>query len=1259
MKKQKRILAGVTAAAILCCGGICSDLPWSALRSETVSAAVVTNDFERNYDGWIGSDFDVMLNACAEGAYGEGRGMVVTGRDAVSDGATSDKSFYLSGGVKYDYSVKVSAAADQIFRLLLTYQEGENGASVTVELDVKSVSADCWETLSASYRAPKNACNMQVSIVTDSTDDFCFDAFSVTTEMKENNTVSAAAYEKGLKDAFAGYFKVGNILNSGTVRNGTITDSMLKDYNSIECENEMKPDGTMVQSQSSGTNVAATINGAAAIMDFCVQNNLGLRGHVLVWHSQTPSWFFRQNFDNNGAFVDKSTMDARMESYIKNLFGLIKNQYPDLNLYAYDVVNEAVSDDANRTANYGGAREPGDAKITSGTSAWVSVYGDNSFIEKAFRYARQYAPEGCALYYNDYNEYWDHKRDCIYNMCKDLYSKGLLDGIGMQSHINANYEGFSGMTAYKAALQKYASIGCEVQITELDISIENGTYTLQQQADKYKAVFQAAMDINTGNYPGKVTAVCMWGPNDANTWISTENAPLLYNTNHQPKPAYTTLMEMIPESQWGNGSLVIEPDANGWFYHSTYEGDLDEWQGRGDATVMTSGRTAYDGSEAMLVQNRSEAWHGAYRVLNTAAFKPGEEFSFSANVSYFDGPATDTFYMKLEYTDANGDAQYSSIAEGTCVQGEWLQLANTNYRIPADARNPRIYIETASTTNNFYVDEAIGAVAGTVIPGAGAQKLIIGDVNADGSITAADLSLAKRGYKNGFASSIAKLAADVDQSGVVDTADLELMAQFITCQIDEFPVAERVVDVAAMEKIFSSVSLAESWKKLGENNALYTQRFGADPGFMVYNDRLYVFMTNDAFEYDSNGNMKENSYDVQEINCISSADLVNWTDHGAIPVAGSNGAAKWAFASWAPDACWKNINGKDKFFLYFCNSAGGIGVLTADSPIGPWTDPIGKALVTKQTANCGDVEWLFDPAVFVDDDGSGYLYFGGGIPSGQQADPGTARAVKLGADMTSLDGTPVRMNPPYLFEDSSMLKIGNTYYYSYCTNFQVPAGQAFGGGEICYMTSNNPLGPFTFGGRMFKNPASFGLDKGGNNHHSLVEFKGNYYLLYHARAIENRMGISLNYRSPHIDSASVSNGAITVTGTMNGVSQLETLNPYNKVQAETIYRQAGINVKGVGDTVITDVQAGDWIGVSDAAFTKGAASLTVRVASKNGAAIKVCSGSENGTVIGYVDVAATGSSFTEITVPVNNVTGTQDIYFVFSNELELDWWQFS
>lgn len=232
------------------------------------------------------------------------------------------------------------------------------------------------------------------------------------------------------------------------------------------------------------------------------------------------------------------------------------------------------------------------------------------------------------------------------------------------------------------------------------------------------------------------------------------------------------------------GSANTDPDENGWYFHDEFEGDTCSWEGRGAASVMTSGRTNYVGKEALLVQGRTAAWNGATKALNAKAFVPGKEYSFSVNASYFDGDLTDTFYLKLQYTDANGDTQYDSIATAKGVQGKWVQLANTNYTIPAGAKNMQIYVETADTTNNFYIDEAIGAVAGTVIPGAGAinvpETLIPGDVNLDGVIDGFDLAATKRGLAaGGFDNVFSAKAADVNKSTVFDAEDVQELSSFL------------------------------------------------------------------------------------------------------------------------------------------------------------------------------------------------------------------------------------------------------------------------------------------------------------------------------------------------------------------------------------------------------------------------------------------------------------------------------------------------
>lgn len=343
--------------------------------------------------------------------------------------------------------------------------------------------------------------------------------------------------KNGLWKHYEQNFRVGAVLNGFTVRDPEITGLICREFNSVTCENELKPEATMVRERSEGNNIAVSLEAAAPILKFCEDNGIALRGHTLVWHSQTPRWFFTEDMTPDGAFASRETIDCRLESYIKNMFEALSSGYPELKLYAYDVANECVSDDPARTAA-DGMREPG---FGEGKSPWVAIYGGDGFIERAFELARKYAPEGCSLFYNDYNEYWDHKREFIYGLCRRLYEKGLLDGIGMQSHISAEPDGFTGVAAYTAALEKFASIGCEVQITELDISCERGKYDAEAQAAKYRAVFSAALETNRNG--GRVSAVCIWGSNDSNTWIGSDNAPLLFDSDNKPKAAYFALMQ--------------------------------------------------------------------------------------------------------------------------------------------------------------------------------------------------------------------------------------------------------------------------------------------------------------------------------------------------------------------------------------------------------------------------------------------------------------------------------------------------------------------------------------------------------------------------------------------------------------------------------------------------------------------------------------------------------------------------------------------
>ena len=460
-----------------------------------------------------------------------------------------------------------------------------------------------------------------------------------------------------------------------------------------------------------------------------------------------------------------------------------------------------------------------------------------------------------------------------------------------------------------------------------------------------------------------------------------------------------------------------------------------------------------------------------------------------------------------------------------------------------------------------------------------------------------------------------------------------------------------------------------AYKDLSDHNPIMTQRFGADPYAMVYDGRVYVYMTHDVIERDLDGKISQNTYStINSINCLSSDDMVNWTDHGWIQAGwsidnGIGGITEWARNSWAPAVTYKKIDGKDRFFLYFANSGNGIGVLTADHPVGPYTDPLGEALVTRATPNCADVVWLFDPAVLVDDDGKAYLYFGGGVPEDQAEMPNTGRVVELGDDMISLAGTPVVVEAPWFFEAAFVNKIGGTYYYSYCTNWaprpvdkDVPEKAV-----IAYMTSDNPMGPWEYQGTFFRNPGVF-FGSYGNNHHSFVKFNGQWFFFYHTQLLQDLMGISGGYRSTHVEEMSITaDGAIQrVSGSFAGVKQIKAFNPYQKNEAETMAWNAGITTKptkkrstiyGEVNMVVTDMTTGSFTGLAGVDFGEtGPKSFTAKVASLSaGNTITIHIGGPEGEAIGKVEVPKTGSleEFVEVTVEVEKVKGRHDLFFVF------------
>lgn len=358
------------------------------------------------------------------------------------------------------------------------------------------------------------------------------------------NTGFAQSGETGLKDAYKDYFSIGVAVNMRNISNPEQIAIIKKDFNSITAENDMKPQPTEpAYGQFNWEN-------ADKIANFCRSNGIKLRGHCLMWHAQIGEWMYQ---DEKGNLVSKETLFQNMKHHIT----AIVERYKDV-IYAWDVVNEAISDGGWQ----GGRRGMGEHPSPYRNSPLYQIAGDE-FIKKAFIYAREADPD-VLLFYNDYNAADPGKRDRIYDMVKSMKEEGVpIDGIGMQGHYNVYGPS---MEDVDAALTKYSTIVKHIHITELDIranqemggqlnfsrdggNISQVVKTLQE--DQYARLFKVLR-----KHKDVVDNVTFWNLSDRDSWLGTRNYPLPYDENYKAKRVYSIIKDFDPASD----AAVVKED---------------------------------------------------------------------------------------------------------------------------------------------------------------------------------------------------------------------------------------------------------------------------------------------------------------------------------------------------------------------------------------------------------------------------------------------------------------------------------------------------------------------------------------------------------------------------------------------------------------------------------------------------------------------------------------------------------------------------
>lgn len=445
--------------------------------------------------------------------------------------------------------------------------------------------------------------------------------------------------------------------------------------------------------------------------------------------------------------------------------------------------------------------------------------------------------------------------------------------------------------------------------------------------------------------------------------------------------------------------------------------------------------------------------------------------------------------------------------------------------------------------------------------------------------------------------------------------------------------------------LLSLASLGALGSPLLADYPIASHRYLADPSTLVTADRVYAYCSND------DESPVEGSYNIPNVVCVSSSDMKNWTDHGIVFEAATE--TSWAKKTWAPCA----IERDGKYFLYFGNGGGNIGVVVADSPTGPFKDVKGTYLINADTPGVKPFEhmWLFDPGVFIDDDGQAYIYFGG---NGDD----NVRVAKLNRDMISIDGEVMRMHAPNFFEAAWVFKRNGIYYFAYSAN---PKAQM----RIDYMTSDKPTSGFVYRGAIADQPPI----NNNNNHAAEFLFKGEWYHIYHNRIVAKQAGIPTGFRrNLALERFSFAeDGSITkVQYTSEGAPQVGHLAPYVRVEAETFADQHGIETErcSAGGMALAQLDNGDWVTLKGVDFgAKGASQFTASVASAHaGGSIELRLGSPEGQLIGTAKVANTGGdqAWKEVSCEVSGATGVHDLClkFVGAGEAPLfavDWWQFN
>lgn len=408
-------------------------------------------------------------------------------------------------------------------------------------LEIDSSLEESWNRLMISFDTLETLGAIRLNYqIADGADSATFFVDNINITLGEETVKTGYEYnEESLYKAYEPYLKVGTCMSGRMLANTELRKITQHNFNSITAENEGKPEQILDQAacqelaKTDETQVAIKTSPFEKIYNYAEAHHIGVRHHTFVWFDQTPQWFFRKNYDSNGALVSKSVMVARMENFIKTALETINSRWPGL-VYAIDVSNEGVQN--------GGIRKKDNNNMNP--NYWYETIGDD-FVYYAFKFARQYAEEGQELYYNDYAFDYDTNncKFALNTLLKDAIAEELIDGVGIQGHLDTN--NFSLDAVIKDA-EMIKEKGLKCQITELDITVNSDSQSdLNNQKNAFKRLGTRVLESNASGKT-EINAIVFWGIRDDMSWKRNQH-PLLFNENYAKKPAYYGFLEAVEE----------------------------------------------------------------------------------------------------------------------------------------------------------------------------------------------------------------------------------------------------------------------------------------------------------------------------------------------------------------------------------------------------------------------------------------------------------------------------------------------------------------------------------------------------------------------------------------------------------------------------------------------------------------------------------------------------------------------------------------